>query len=133
MKIDVLKCTKCHTDKKEDLLKYSFNPKTNRQYYMCQLCNRERRKKYYDNGGSALIYKLNKAQLLKKGGREKQRARMKVSYHLKMGNIVKPDACSKCGGTKPRIEGHHEDYTKPLEVIWLCTPCHRKADLLMVQ
>ena len=31
--------------------------------------------------------------------------------------------CVKCGATK--AQGHHEDYSKPLVVIWLCDPCHR--------
>lgn len=31
--------------------------------------------------------------------------------------------CIKCGATKG-IHAHHEDYSKPLDVIWLCTPCH---------
>jgi hypothetical protein len=34
--------------------------------------------------------------------------------------------CEKCGshGEKGRLERHHRDYTKPLEVITLCKCCH---------
>jgi hypothetical protein len=44
---------------------------------------------------------------------------------IRKGEIMKPDACSKCG-REVRIEGHHPDYSKPLEVIWLCHRCHIK-------
>ncbi len=32
--------------------------------------------------------------------------------------------CECCDKTKVRIEQHHEDYLKPLEVIALCNSCH---------
>lgn len=38
--------------------------------------------------------------------------------------IKKPRKCSRCGKSS-RIYGHHEDYCKPLEVIWVCQACHK--------
>ena len=32
--------------------------------------------------------------------------------------------CIRCGETKSLA--HHEDYDKPLEVMWLCQPCHKQ-------
>jgi len=38
--------------------------------------------------------------------------------------LKRPTRCSVCN-TKTMIEAHHDDYTKPLEVRWLCNACHR--------
>lgn len=45
-------------------------------------------------------------------------------YHIRQGNIT-PQPCEHCGTVKD-VHGHHEDYDKPLEVIWLCVLCHAK-------
>lgn len=58
----------------------------------------------------------------------KQAAREVLLYAVKSGKIDKPTVCEGCGQSFPigRIQGHHEDYTKPLAVRWLCHPCHMK-------
>jgi len=61
---------------------------------------------------------------------EKHNARHKLNYAVKTGKITKPKACSICGVSGVRIEGHHyKGYNYPYNVIWLCTPCHNKEDL----
>jgi len=56
---------------------------------------------------------------------------MKYAAHVLFGNAVragrieKKSECSVCGSTE-KIEGHHDDYTKPLDVRWLCEKCHKQ-------
>lgn len=40
-------------------------------------------------------------------------------------SILVRQPCEKCGN--PKSQGHHPDYTKPLEVIWLCAKHHKEA------
>ena len=50
-------------------------------------------------------------------------ARRVLNHHLRDAGVARPMECSKCeniGG----IQAHHEDYTRPLDVDWLCTTCH---------
>lgn len=55
--------------------------------------------------------------------RFKDSARSQVSVYVKRGKMARPSVCDACKQAG-RIEAHHEDYAKPLEVIWLCRPCH---------
>ena len=47
-----------------------------------------------------------------------------VAKAIKEGKLIKPTECSRCG-KEGWVEGHHKDYSKPLEVEWLCRKCHR--------
>lgn len=40
---------------------------------------------------------------------------------IKNGKLT-PEPCIVCG--KEKVQGHHEDYSKPLDVVWLCTRHH---------
>ena len=51
-----------------------------------------------------------------------------VAYHIKVGNIIRPDTCEDCGSTDKKIEAAHYDYDKPIKVKWLCRSCHVKWD-----
>jgi ribosomal protein S27AE len=50
-------------------------------------------------------------------------AHSRVSYAIKKGKLVRLP-CVRCGNQKS--VAHHEDYDKPLEVMWLCQPCHKQ-------
>ncbi|MFA5381843.1 MAG: helix-turn-helix transcriptional regulator [Candidatus Micrarchaeia archaeon] len=51
-------------------------------------------------------------------------AQVKVKYAVDHGHLIKPSACEKCGLEDIILHGHHSDYSKPLEVEWLCPACH---------
>jgi len=53
----------------------------------------------------------------------RQRAHGMVSRAIKKGEL-KRMPCIRCG--KSKTEAHHDDYDKPLDVMWLCTPCHKQ-------
>jgi hypothetical protein len=56
---------------------------------------------------------------------EKHKARELFSSAIRRGKIVRPDRCEDCNELAD-VVGHHEDYSKPLDVNFLCRPCHRK-------
>ena len=55
---------------------------------------------------------------------ERVRAREIVSTAIRRGKIVRGEFCEICGRTI-KVQAHHEDYSKPLEIVWLCSKCHR--------
>jgi len=54
----------------------------------------------------------------------KAEARKIYKYALKTGKLVK-EPCCVCGALE--VDGHHEDYYKPLEVVWLCRAHHAET------
>lgn len=55
---------------------------------------------------------------------EGRKAHRELQYAVKTGKIKKPKKCSECHEIK-KLSAHHEDYSKPLAVLWLCSSCHK--------
>lgn len=53
------------------------------------------------------------------------KAHCAVNNAVRDGILIRPAKCPICKKTR-QIEGHHEDYTKPLEVDWMCSACHKQ-------
>ena len=56
----------------------------------------------------------------------KRSAHIMVGNAVRDGRIMKPSSCESCGISPKRLNGHHDDYARPLEVRWLCQSCHKK-------
>ena len=67
--------------------------------------------------------------------KEKDLARGRVRDAVRYGRMTKPDRCQQCQAPTPRhlLDGHHHDYTRPLEVTWLCRACHGLESLTWKQ
>lgn len=112
MKIALVgKCFMCQKHKPASEF-YRSNRRDNGLSSMCKDCDKIRckgrnRKQYMRD------YKKNSGHKLK--------AKWMVKYAVKKGELVR-GVCVVCG--KEKVDGHHEDYDKPLDVIWLCHQHH---------
>ena len=84
----------------------------------------EYHKKYMERAGvrerkAANMRRYNKDPKL----RVKHKARWALNKAIHQSKTLTRQPCIRCGSK--RSEGHHEDYSKPLVVIWLCRPCHK--------
>jgi hypothetical protein len=53
--------------------------------------------------------------------RPRYEARWIAKRAIKYGRLIK-NPCEKCGGLK--VDAHHDDYSRPLDVRWLCRKHH---------
>lgn len=117
------KCSKC----KKVLSINSFYKGKYRVLSACKNCRRIHKNKEADR----LYQKRKRAQdpakkvlsetLYKKKNPEKVSAHRRVLKAVRSGLLIKSDCV--CGESK--VQAHHPDYSKPLEVIWLCASCHK--------
>jgi hypothetical protein len=82
--------------------------------------HREKSRKYRQNG---LNKKYKKPEYREKWlfeNPEKRKAHIEVRNALNSGKIHRHPCCI-CGN---KAQAHHEDYSKPLDIIWLCPKHH---------
>ena len=64
---------------------------------------------------------IRRANAQRKKNPEKWKARQTLRNAIYRKKIIR-QPCEVCGDIKS--QGHHEDYSKPLEVVWLCQKHH---------
>ena len=151
--VQYLRCTKCAETKASS----GFSPRLTkgRPYdYYCKSCRSKLSRKHYKGNrgrrlGTARLYRQTHLEerraydrqyyeqhratrLAESRDREqtdKGKARAALRDQVAKGHIEKPARCSDCGKRIERrlLHGHHTDYSKRFDVVWLCSCCHGKA------
>jgi hypothetical protein len=70
---------------------------------------------------AAYMREWRKSHPLTKEAKKKSSCRSLSRYYLKVGRLTQKD-CEKCGAEE--VERHHDDYDDPLNVRFMCRPCH---------
>ncbi len=88
--------------------------------------NRKLQEEYGTNSPTELAARLGVSrqradQLL---NRQKHRCRSLLNYAVRTGKVKVPTSCQRCEQSDSRLEAHHDDYERPLDVMWVCPPCH---------
>lgn len=104
---------------------------------VCKSCHKERmrvrrrldpavqaydRKRYHEDPNRRLRLAENVKRWNERNP-EGYRAHYVVSNAIRDGKL-KRQPCETCGALK--AHAHHENYSKPLEVRWLCAMCHQR-------
>lgn len=86
-------------------------------------------KRYWDSKETKPVLYADRKEVVKKSvkawaakNHEKTTAHSRLNMAVKRGDILK-QPCRDCGSAR-RVSGHHEDYSRALDVIWLCPKHH---------
>lgn len=121
------RCKDCHKKKVRE------NREAKADYYREYDANRfkhdpkvkERHKKYQaTDAGKSAMRRAREKWLNEKP--EARAAHIILGNAVRDGRVIKPATCTKCGCMPKRrnLHAHHHDYTKPVDVNWLCSQCH---------
>lgn len=118
-------CLKCKNIK--DISQF-HNDKSRRDgfYMYCKKCNNESRKiKYYKEKSTETYLRRKLISTTKQKAEYPVKAKARrLAYNNK--NKIRKASCEWCEA-EGKLQMHHPDYNKPLDVLTLCVPCHVKA------
>ena len=122
------KCKECHKTamRKNRAAKVDYYRKYDQQRFQNDPRVKKRHERYRatDAGKTAMNRSRQKWD---KNNKHKRAAHIILGNAVRNGKVLKPNKCEQCGAKPNRIEGHHSDYAKPLDVTWLCRKCHVEA------
>jgi hypothetical protein len=94
-----------------------------RNYYQENKEKLRENNKLYQKNNRDKANERSRAYRITEEGNMKEKARSRVQTALRNGTLIRPSIC-ECCNQELFVEAHHEDYSKPLEVNWLCKDCH---------
>lgn len=106
----------------------------------CKSCRNETKRKYETKYRDTLALYYRTWRESTKGGYNKYRAKwnaknpLKMKAHKMVANALRDGRlyklpCETCG--KERVDAHHDDYSAPLVVKWLCRIHHKARHKVM--
>lgn len=118
------RCKECHKEKVRQ------NRADNVDYYRAYDAKRfredprvvERHRRYQRTEAGKASMRKSREKWVKEN-QDKRAAHVILGNAVRDGRVGKPEVCEECGAMG-KIHGHHDDYTKPLDVEWLCQTCH---------
>lgn len=128
----LIRCPRCSTEKPPADF-YRDKSRKNGHQYACKICTsgvsrawkkahpertREYQRAYYQRNRGELN---NQTAQYKDDYPERAAARLAIHKAIADGDLAR-GPCFVYGGEP--ADGHHEDYSKPYEIIWLCRICH---------
>lgn len=129
-------CLKCKVEKESSKFSKCLLRKDGLQD-QCKECRQEYQRKYRQTKeGKEIFQKYGKSikgrEALKRHEHkqhkpypEKLKAHRTLNNAIRDGKITRPSICEVCF-EEGLIDGHHEDYSKPFDVDWLCKKCHKE-------
>lgn len=114
-------CKKCKKDKDLD------------EFYkgrlVCKACvSAANLARYHENGGKPTNKDIPRQRKRQKEyyhrNKHKNHARYLTRKAIKNGDLVRPEMCER--GHDGPVFAHHEDYDRPLDIMWLCRKCHTR-------
>lgn len=93
---------------------------------LCSICRvkvNNLNKRYCKKCHNEYMREWRKTHPLKHEQKIKDIIRSKVQMRIRRGILV-PEVCEMCGEAK--VEAHHDDYSQPYNIRWLCFKHHRE-------
>lgn len=124
------RCPRCGETKPLEAFNRNRSRPSGRQDY-CKTCtrshrkaNREKRRAMQRDWRRRNPDKIRQYRRTRESNHpEKEAANAAVRAAVDAGRLVRATVCEYCGNAT-KTEGHHRDYSKQLEVVWLCHDCH---------
>ena len=117
------RCKKCLSEYDKSRANNPNRVAARREYQKTEayrLSCRAASKKYSKEHGDK---RLEQTRRYREKNEKKYKCHGIVGYAMKCGYLVREN-CEACGSAN--THAHHDDYSKPLDVRWLCSLCHKK-------